>query len=74
MLNDFGFRDFSIDPRHVGSYGKIAKPSKSLPGGLWKRLIDLGGALCGGALGAVPLWRLKMTKTKNLRTGRAGSL
>ena len=37
LLNDFGFWDFSIDPRHVGSYGKIPNPSKSSPGGLWKR-------------------------------------
>ena len=40
LLNDFGFWDFSIDPRHVGSYGKIPNPSKSSPVGLWKRLID----------------------------------
>ena len=40
LLNDFGFWDFSIDPRHVGSYGKIPNPSKSSPAGLWKRLID----------------------------------
>ena len=40
LLNDFGFWDFSIDPRHVGSYGKILNPSKSSPGGLWERLID----------------------------------
>ena len=39
LLNDFGFRDFSIDPRHVGSYGKIPNLSKSSPGGMWKRLI-----------------------------------
>ena len=40
LLNDFGFWDFSIDPRHVGSYGKIPNPSKSILVGLWKRLID----------------------------------
>ena len=40
LLNDFGFWDFSTHPRHVEGCGKIAKPSKSLPGGLWKRLID----------------------------------
>ena len=39
LLNDFGFREISIDPRHV-SYGKIVNLSKSSPGGLWKRLID----------------------------------
>ena len=37
LLNDFGFWDFSIDLRHVGSYGKIPNPSTSSPGGLWKR-------------------------------------
>ena len=40
LLNDFGFWDFSIDLRYVGSYGKIPNPSKSSPVGLWKRLID----------------------------------
>ena len=40
LLNDFGFWDFSIDLRYVGSYGKIPNPSKSSPGGLWKRQND----------------------------------
>ena len=40
LLNDFGFGDFSIPPRHVDRCGIIPNPSKSSPGGLWKRLID----------------------------------
>ena len=35
LLNNFAFWDFSVDPRHVGSYGKIPNTSKSSPGGLW---------------------------------------
>ena len=37
LLNDFGFWDFSTPPRHVDMCGKIPNPSKSLPGGLWRR-------------------------------------
>ena len=40
LLNDFVFWDFSTPPRPVERCGKIPNPSKSSPGGLWKRQND----------------------------------